>query len=103
MVFDRKIVLLSRVATKTTSGERLVTYSDLVITFAEKVFKRGGEQQAADQRVGYTVESFRIRYRAGLTQVNAIRYENEVWDVKSITEENRKQFLVLECEKKDSQ
>jgi len=103
MAFDRNITLLSRVATKTTSGERLVSYTNLVITFAEKVFKRGGEQQAADQRVGYTVETFRIRYRAGITQVNAIRYEGEVWDIKNIAEENRKQFLILECEKKDSQ
>ena len=73
----------------------------MVTTFAEKVYKRGGEQTSADQQVGYTVESFRIRYRSGLTQVNAITYDGERWQVKSIQEENRKQFLILECEKKD--
>lgn len=101
MAFDRQIILLNRVATRTNTGERVISYSEVVTTFAEKVYKRGGEQTSADQQVGFTVESFRIRYRSGITQVNAIVFENEMWQVKGIQEENRKQFLVLECEKKD--
>lgn len=103
MVFDRKITLQSRATTQNKYGEMVVSYTTITTTYAEKVFKRGGEQVSANQQVGSTVESFRIRYRSGLTQVNAILYNGEQWDVKSIQEEERNKFLVLECERKDSQ
>lgn len=103
MVFDRKITLLRREIFQNATGEKEVTYSVITPTYAEKVWKRGGEQVSAVQQVGSTIESFRIRFRKDLTQVNAIEFEGELWDVRSIQEENRKQFLVLECEKKDSQ
>jgi SPP1 family predicted phage head-tail adaptor len=103
MVFDRKITLLKREELPNLMGEVEVSYSVITPTHAEKVWKRGGEQQSANQQVGTTVESFRIRYRTGLTQVNAIEYNGELWDVRSIQEEERNKYLVLECERKDSQ
>jgi len=103
MVFDRKITLLKRETTQNTTGEMVTSYSVITPTYAEKVWKRGGEQVSAMQQVGVTVESFRIRWRTGLTQVNAIEYNSELWDVRSIQEEERNHYLVLECERKDSQ
>ena len=103
MVFDVKISLLTRVATPNEYGEKVVSYTTLVTTFAERVYKRGGEQTSAAQQVGFSVESFRIRYRSGLTQVNALTCEGNHYEVIKITEEGRKQFLILECERKDSQ
>jgi len=103
MVFDRKITLLKRETTQNATGEQVVSYSVITPTYAEKVWKRGGEQQSANQQVGVTVESFRIRWRTGLTQVNAIEYGGNLWDVRSIQEEERNKYLVLECEMKDSQ
>lgn len=103
MVFDRKVILLQRTTSKNGYGEEVVSYSIIVTTYAEKVYKRGGEQTSAAQTVGVTNESFRIRYRSGLSQVNALTFESEHWEVKSIEEEGRKQFLILHCEKKDSQ
>jgi len=102
-MLDRKIILLSRVITPNSHGEQVPSYITLATTFAEKVYKRGGEQTVAAQQVGVTVETFRIRYRPNITQVNAITYAGEQWDVRSIQEEGRKVYLLLECEKKDSE
>lgn len=103
MVFDKKITLLQRVTTANDYGEQVVSFSTIVVTFAEKVYKRGGEQTSAAQQVGFAVEQFRIRYRSGLTQVNALTCDGNHYEVKSIMPEGRNQFLILECEKKDSQ
>lgn len=94
---------MSRTTNKDASGDRVVTYTQLVETWAEKVYKRGGEQTAAAQMVGTTTETFRIRYRTGISQINAVDWNGDRYFVKSIQEENRKQFLILECEKKDSE
>jgi SPP1 family predicted phage head-tail adaptor len=103
MAFDRLIKIMSRKTTKNASGERVVSFAELVETWAEKVYKRGGEQTNAAQMVGTTTETFRIRYRTGISQTSAVDYNGERYFVKSIQEENRKQFLILECEKKDSE
>lgn len=103
MAFDRLIKIMSRTTNKDASGDRVVTYTQLVETWAEKVYKRGGEQTAAAQMVGTTTETFRIRYRTGISQINAVDWNGDRYFVKSIQEENRKQFLILECEKKDSE
>lgn len=94
---------MSRSTTKNASGERVIEYKELIETWAEKVYKRGGEQTAAAQMVGTITETFRIRYRTGISQINAVDFDGQRYYVKSIQEENRKQFLILECEKKDSE
>lgn len=102
MAFDRLIKIYARLsANQNAFGEHPLNLGLVAETWAEKVFKRGNEQQSAGQKTGSTVESFRIRYRE-LSQINVIEHEGIKYDVLSIQEEGRKQFLILECERKDS-
>lgn len=103
MSFDRRIKIYSITYTQGTNGEQVESLAaNPVETWAEKVYKRGGEQQEADIRTGSTVETFRIRFRA-ITFTNKILWDGKYWDIKSIQEEGRKKFIIIECENKDSQ
>jgi len=102
MVFDRKIIIKSPTAAVNASGERTITYTTLCTTFAEKVFKRSSEQTSANQLIGTTTETFRIRYRSGISQNCILVYESITWEIKGIETEGRNQFLTIECEKRDN-
>jgi len=103
MSFDRRIKIYSISYTQGANGEQVPSLAaNPVETWAEKVYKRGGEQQEAGIRAGLTVETFRIRFRT-INFTNKIYWDAKYWDIKSIQEDGRRKYIILECENKDSE
>ena len=58
---------------------------------------RGDEKWEAMQLVGKAVQTFRIRYRDGVTVLNRIVYAGRDWDIHDVREIGRREGLEIDA------
>ena len=100
---DRRIQIGSYTEAKNDSGENLRTWSYGSEIWAQLQPDGGREQLEAEQKVGLIDAIFLIRYRAGITQRNLVKYNSENYDILAIEEVDRKRYLKLITKKKDNE
>jgi SPP1 family predicted phage head-tail adaptor len=92
---DRRVTLQSRVLTRNSQGEEVVTYTDLGDVWAEKQDLRGREYFTAQQVSADISTRWRIRYVEGLTALNRLVYEGINYDIQHVAEIGRREGLEL--------
>lgn len=57
----------------------------------------GGEGFTAEQRSSRASAVFTIRYRTGITPRMRVKMDGEVWEIETVSEPERRRWLVLTC------
>jgi SPP1 family predicted phage head-tail adaptor len=84
---NRRITLQQKVVTRNAIGDEVVTWTDVVTSTPDhciwaEVWPLKGREFFAAQETQYAADvRFRIRYRAGLSRVHRIVWNNEPYDI----------------------
>ena len=100
---DRRVEIGSFTTTKNLSGEDVRTWTYSSSIWAQVKEFSGNESYEADQKVGSADAEFIIRYRAGITQVQVIKYNSELYDIVRVNEIERKKYLKITAKKQDNE
>lgn len=99
---DRQIVLQTNTPTRSAQGSGAVV--DNWTTFAncwakvEEMNVGSGEEEARKKQTAVARFFFTIRFRSGVTTLLRVSYKGLFFDIKSVSEIGRKQFLRIEAE-----
>ena len=94
---DRRITIREKSTTTNAFNEEVVTWSDMVTTWAKVSEAQGGESYEADQLTEQRLTVFDIAYRSGITVEHRIYYNGRHYDIKSIVEPDRRRSLKLKA------
>lgn len=100
---DRRIEIWQVTETLSASGAVEETWTKLTETWANVTFPVTGQDETvmADRQVSVTRANFDIRWRSGIVAKMQVRYGGVVYDILSVTEEGRRNFLTLKTEKRE--
>lgn len=95
---DRRITLEARVMTRDDTGSRVESWVTVSELWAEYVQNKGAEGPSADADRWQDSQQWRIRYRSGMTSTGyRLTYQGKTYNILGITEEGRKNSLLLDC------
>lgn len=95
---DRRITVQVRTATKDDCGARVETWADSFDCWAELVTQNQREAVVSDSEANTDTRQFRIRYKSGLdSMTHRILYNLKFYNITAITEEGRKDRLLIDC------
>ena len=100
---DRRIQLGTYTTAKNLSGEDVRTWSWSSAIWANVKTDGGQEVTQAAQLVGESVAVFVIRYRTGYDQSKRLKYNSKEYDILSIDEIERKEYLSIKAKKQDNE
>lgn len=93
---DRRLILQRKTLTENDFGEPIATWTTIATVWAEKREIRGAERYAANQTVAQADIKYRIRYRRGLTPLDAfIDEDGRMFDIAAVLEIGRREGLEL--------
>ena len=92
---DRLITLQTSTATRSASGQEIVTWSNLATMWAEVVPRSGREYFGANQNIAEVDAIFRIRYRDGIRPEMRIQYQQQTYNIRWVQELGRREGLEL--------
>lgn len=95
---NHRITLLQRDAGGAGSGQPSKHFAEVATIWADVRFQTGAEVLRAGAEVAVKRISARIRARAGLDTGWRVRYQGEVFDVKSALPDADRSFIFLVCE-----
>jgi SPP1 family predicted phage head-tail adaptor len=97
---DRQIVLQTNTPTRGDSGSVVDSWGTFANCWAkvEEMNAGSGEEEARKKQTAVTRFFFTIRFRSGVTTLLRVSYKGLFFDIKSVSEIGRKQFLRLEAE-----
>jgi len=95
---DRLIELQRKTETKNSLGQPTETWSTYVKVSAQKMERSVRSVFASDQMQANRTVIFRIRYRSGVTDTDAVFFEGQRFEIRGISEVGRRVGLDLECE-----
>jgi SPP1 family predicted phage head-tail adaptor len=99
---DRQIVLMQPTQTR-ANAETTTDYSAYATVSAAYKPDNGGEGYAANTRIGTTNATFKIRYMpVTITQQWQIYFEGQTWQIDSVLEGGRKEYLTIKAYYKDN-
>lgn len=94
---DRRVTIQQRTLTKDNTGTRVETWEDIAEVWAEYVTHRGTVAPVADAERGQDSQQWRIRWRTLTPATNyRIIYGGSTYDIESVTQEGRKNTLLLD-------
>lgn len=80
-------------------GEETLTPSDLATVWFERVpFTSSDESEEISRQTAKSVETFRMRYRSDVDEKMRFRWDNRLWNVKSIMPDNFNEYMKVEVE-----
>ena len=94
---DRRITIEARTLGKDAAGGRIETWETSAEVWAELVTRKSREAAAADSERPFDTRTFRIRYRTITEHDHRILYSGKVFNITGISEEGRKDALVIEA------
>lgn len=97
---DRSIVIQAATTTQNAFGEPVETWVKIhtADTLPAKVVPtRGSERFTAQQVVGESVVTFRIRWRDDVTTLNRIVYDGRDWDITDVRPLGRREGLEIDA------
>lgn len=97
---DRQIVLQTNTPTRSTSGALVDSWATFVNCWAkvEEMNVGSGESEERKKQTAVSRFFFTIRFRSGVTTLLRVSYKGLFFDIKSVSEIGRKQFLRIEAE-----
>ncbi|MEM6681808.1 MAG: phage head closure protein [Pseudomonadota bacterium] len=95
---DRRITLQRKTETKNTLGQPTEAWSTYATVWAQKMEKSVRSVFTSDQMQANRNVIFRIRYRAGISDTDAVFFEGQRFQIRGISEYGRRVGLDLECE-----
>lgn len=98
---DRRITIQVATTTTNTFGEAVETWGTFRKVWAKLSYVSGNEQFEAGEKTAVTINKFFIRYADDITEKMRISWDSDIYDIRAIELLERKQFLVLKCEKRD--
>jgi SPP1 family predicted phage head-tail adaptor len=105
---DRRLKFQEPDRTQATDGQKVPTWTDISTVpdmWCKVSTPMGGrgsmEDYEADQLTATTVTLFTIRYRSDITQQMRIVFEGSNYDILTIEEVTRRNYLIIKAEKKD--
>jgi SPP1 family predicted phage head-tail adaptor len=98
---DRRVTLQRATITRGASGSKIETYGTLVEVWAKFTYQPQGKEGETSGLLESVQRVFiRIRYLAGLTTSDRVQYKGTTFDIISIRETARLEFLDLLCEER---
>lgn len=95
---DRRLTVQVRTMTKDAAGGRVETWADAFDCWGEVVRHTAREGIAADADRAQEERQFRIRYKSGIASgTHRVLYQLQFFDITGITEEGRRDRLLLTC------
>ncbi|RJP54170.1 MAG: head-tail adaptor protein [Anaerolineaceae bacterium] len=97
---DRRLTIQEKVITQSDSGEEQVTWSTIATVWAQKIENRGSERFAAQQYVGHSVRTFKIRYSstvAAVTTEHRLVYDGVNYDITDVRELGRREGIEIDA------
>lgn len=95
---DKQITIQKFVAERNTHGEETQTWVKLCTVWTQVISERGRERFISAKENAEDNLVFKIRYRTDVLRSYRILYQNEVYDIKSITEIGRRDGLEIFAE-----
>jgi len=87
-----------RTLTQDAAGGRVESWADAFQCWGEAVTQKGAEAITADSDRATDERQFRIRYKANIASgTHRILYQLKFYDITGITEEGRRDRLLLTC------
>lgn len=96
--FDRLITIQQNTETRDNVGGKADTWSTFAQIWAAYKPITGIENVNADRIEAKGMVNFIIRYRSDITNAMRISYDGQIYNIKSITELTRRQYLTIETE-----
>lgn len=95
---DRRLTIQVRTPSKDAAGGRVEGWADAFQCWGENVRQISAESIVADADRAIESCQFRIRYKAGITSgTHRLLYQLKFYDILGITEEGRRDSLLLTC------
>jgi len=96
--FDQRVTIQSKVVTRNSIGDEVVTWGAVAEAWARVEPLRGREWFAAAQEQSAVEYRVTVRYRAGITRDMRVMWRGEPLDVVSVIDVNaRRENLELMC------
>jgi len=94
----KRLTIQSRSTTQDSYGQPALTWTDVDTVWGEIVPVSGSESLTADAVQSSQVHMVTIRYYPGITTKMRIKYNERIFDIKSVLNENeRNRTLTLSC------
>ena len=95
---DRRILVQVRTVTRDATGGRVEAWATAFSCWAGLLKDSGRVEQVADAERPGRARSFLIRWRSDIQPgTHRISYQGKVFTIDAITEEGRKESLIIEC------
>lgn len=95
---NHRIALLQRAPGTNGAGQPSKVFNEVATIWADVRFQSGAEVLRAGADVAIKRVTIRIRARAGLDTGWRIRYQGEMFDIKSALPDQDRSFMFLVCE-----
>jgi SPP1 family predicted phage head-tail adaptor len=99
-MMDRCITLQNEVKTRGTDGSWLKSWSTIKRVRAAYDYRSGAERFEADQEQANRVVTWTIRYRSDVDEKCRIVHGSDIYDIESVEELGRRNYLKLYARKK---
>jgi SPP1 family predicted phage head-tail adaptor len=96
---DRRITIQGKVVTHNEYGEEIVTWSTVATVWAQKIENRGQERFAAQQFVGKSAKTFKIRWStavAAVTTEHRVTFDGRQHDIQDVRELGRREGIEID-------
>jgi len=100
--FREKIIIQSATVSQDSYGEEVETWSTWATVWAVVIYNTGTEGVHAAQEVAIKDVTFRILYISGVTERMRVKWGNDYYDIKYVTEVGIRKFNELEAVKIDN-
>ena len=95
---NRRLTFQTRTLTKDAVGGRVETWVDAFKGWAEVIQHKANEAIAADAERSSDERTFRIYYRAAITEgSHRVLYQLKFYDITAVTEEGIKDRMLITC------
>ena len=92
---DRRITIQEKTEVVASNGQRTLTWSTLISTWANPVEKDGQEKTDNNNRSTKRMVNFRIRYRSTITNEMRVLWEGKYYKIEDTKELGRQDGLMI--------
>lgn len=95
---DRRVTIQSATEARDAHGQAVTTWATFAEVAARRRDTRSGERAAAQQTLAARSATYRIRWRAGITEKMRLVDDGVTWQITGIADNRREGWMELACE-----
>ncbi len=96
-LLDRRLTIQQKSIAQDGSGQAIETWTDLITVWGQIRPDRGSERFMARQIIGKAVMTFIVRFRTGITVLNRILFNDQIYDIHDVRIIGRKRMLEIDA------